>query len=121
WTDAMRNCSTHLLQGDGGPRGMKYNMRWVAAMVADVHRILCRGGIYAYPWDSRDPDKPAKLRLMYEADPMALLIEKAGGEAWTDSQKILDLQPEKIHQRVPVILDSAHEVDTCIKYHLPAD
>jgi fructose-1,6-bisphosphatase I len=93
-------------------------MRWVAAMVADVHRILCRGGVFAYPWDSREPDKPGKLRLMYEANPMALLVEKAGGEAWTDSVKILDLQPEKIHQRVPVILGSANEVQACIEYHL---
>jgi fructose-1,6-bisphosphatase I len=118
WTQAMREYVNHLLHGDEGPRGKNFNMRWVAAMVADVHRILCRGGIFAYPWDTRDPHKPGKLRLMYEANPMALLIEKAGGEAWTDKEKILDLQPEKIHQRVPVILGSATEVETCIKYHL---
>jgi fructose-1,6-bisphosphatase I len=119
WAEPMRAYIADLLVGGDGPRGKNFNMRWVAAMVADVHRILCRGGIFAYPWDRREPDKPGKLRLLYEANPMALLIEKAGGEAWTDSEKILDIQPQKIHQRVPVILGSANEVNTCIGYHLP--
>src|SRR5690606_27334675 len=105
--------------GRAGPRHKNFNMRWVAAMVADVHRILCRGGLFAYPWDRREPEKPGKLRLMYEANPMALLIERAGGEAWTDCEKILDLQPQSIHQRVPVILGSANEVTTCLDYHRP--
>jgi fructose-1,6-bisphosphatase I len=86
-----------------------------------VHRILCRGGLFAYPWDRREPDKPGKLRLLYEANPMALLVEKAGGEAWTDSEKILDLQPQKIHQRVPVILGSSAETLACIGYHKPKE
>lgn len=117
WAPAMRHYIADLLVGEDGPRGKNFNMRWVAAMVADVHRILCRGGLFAYPWDRRDPDKPGKLRLMYEANPMALLIEKAGGEAWTDREKILDIQPQRIHQRVPVILGSANEVLTCVDYH----
>lgn len=117
WSEPMRVYIADLLIGADGVRGKNFNMRWVAAMVADVHRILCRGGLFAYPWDRREADKPGKLRLMYEANPMALLIEKAGGEAWTDQEKILDVQPQKIHQRVPVILGSANEVETCIKYH----
>jgi fructose-1,6-bisphosphatase I len=117
WAAPMRAYIADLLLGADGPRGKDFNMRWVAAMVADVHRILCRGGLFAYPWDRRDPDKPGKLRLMYEANPMALLIERAGGEAWTDCEKILDLQPNHIHQRVPVILGSAAEVASCVDYH----
>jgi len=119
WSEPMRAYIADLLIGSDGPRGKNFNMRWVAAMVADVHRILCRGGLFAYPWDRREPDKPGKLRLMYEANPMALLVEKAGGEAWTDCEKILDIQPEKIHQRVPVILGSANEVNSCLNYHRP--
>jgi fructose-1,6-bisphosphatase I len=117
WSEPMKQYIAHLLDGKDGPRNKNFNMRWVAAMVADVHRILCRGGLFAYPWDSREPDKPGKLRLMYEANPMALLVERAGGEAWTDGEKILDVQPQHIHQRVPVILGSANEVLTCIDYH----
>ncbi|WP_372777400.1 class 1 fructose-bisphosphatase [Litorivivens sp.] len=117
WAEPMRNYINDLLQGSDGPRGKNFNMRWVAAMVADVHRILCRGGLFTYPWDARKPDQAGKLRLMYEANPMGLLVEQAGGEAWTDSGKILDIQPEKIHQRVPVILGSANEVKSCVEYH----
>jgi fructose-1,6-bisphosphatase I len=117
WAPAMQGYIAELLAGNEGKRGKNFNMRWVAAMVADVHRILCRGGIFSYPWDSKDPNKPGKLRLMYEANPMAMLIEQAGGEAWTDKERILDVQPEKIHQRVPVILGSANEVLYCIDCH----
>ena len=117
WAEPMRNYIDDLLKGSDGPRGKNFNMRWVAAMVADVHRILCRGGLFTYPWDARKPDQAGKLRLMYEANPMGLLVEQAGGEAWTDSGKILDIQPEKIHQRVPVILGSANEVTCCVEYH----
>ncbi len=117
WAEPMRNYIDDLLKGSDGPRGKNFNMRWVAAMVADVHRILCRGGLFTYPWDARKPDQAGKLRLMYEANPMGLLVEQAGGEAWTDSGKILDIQPEKIHQRVPVILGSANEVKSCVEYH----
>lgn len=117
WEAAMQRYVGHLLEGSEGPRQKNFNMRWVAAMVADVHRILCRGGLFCYPWDSREPDKPGKLRLMYEANPMALIVEQAGGAAYTDQGPILDLQPEHIHQRVPVILGAANEVDLCVKYH----
>ena len=121
WAEPMRDYIDDLLKGSDGPRGKNFNMRWVAAMVADVHRILCRGGLFTYPWDARKPDQAGKLRLMYEANPMGLLVEQAGGEAWTDSGRILDIQPEKIHQRVPVILGSANEVKCCVGYHAGAD
>lgn len=117
WAAPMRAYIDDLLAGSDGPRGKNFNMRWVAAMVADVHRILCRGGLFSYPWDSRKPDQAGKLRLMYEANPMGLLVEQAGGEARTDRERILDIQPTAIHQRVPVILGSAQEVQCCIDYH----
>lgn len=85
-------------------------------MVGDVHRVLVRGGIFSYPSDSRNPQQPAKLRLLYEANPMALLIENAGGKAFTETERILELQPAALHQRVAVILGSANEVDTCLGY-----
>jgi fructose-1,6-bisphosphatase I len=92
-------------------------MRWVASMVADVHRIMTRGGIFMYPLDSKMKDKGGKLRLMYEANPMALLIEQAGGAATTGRERILDIQPNQLHQRVPVILGSKNEVDRVTAYH----
>jgi fructose-1,6-bisphosphatase I len=91
-------------------------MRWNAAMVGDVHRLLIRGGIFMYPSDSRDPKQPAKLRLLYEANPMAMLVENAGGKAFNESQRILDIMPHKLHQRIPVIMGSANEVDSCLIY-----
>ncbi len=117
WAAPMQAYIADLLKGKTGPRGKNFNMRWVAAMVGDVHRILCRGGIFTYPWDKKNPDKPGKLRLMYEANPMGFLVEQAGGKAFTDKARILDIQPDNIHQRVPVILGSADEVKTCIQYH----
>ncbi|WKE66295.1 class 1 fructose-bisphosphatase [Gallaecimonas kandeliae] len=117
WAKPMQDYIDDLLQGAEGPRGKNFNMRWVAAMVADVHRILCRGGIFTYPWDRRAPEKAGKLRLMYEANPMALLIEQAGGKASTGTERILDIQPEQIHQRVAVVLGAANEVDTVEQYY----
>lgn len=117
WQPAMQNYIADLLKGKEGPRGKNYNMRWIAAMVGDVHRILCRGGIFAYPSDTKDPNKPDKLRLMYEANPMSFLIEQAGGASSTGYQRIMDIQPTDIHQRVAVILGSKHEVETCVGYH----
>jgi fructose-1,6-bisphosphatase I len=86
-------------------------------MVADVHRIMTRGGIFMYPLDSKMKDKGGKLRLMYEANPMALLIEQAGGAATTGRERILDIQPNQLHQRVPVILGSKNEVERVTAYH----
>lgn len=96
-------------------------MRWVASMVADVHRILVRGGVFMYPRDSRDPSKPGRLRLMYEAKPMAMVLEQAGGLASTGRGRLLGVQPEHIHQRVPVILGSKKEVELICQYHAQHD
>ncbi|WP_417764495.1 class 1 fructose-bisphosphatase [Shewanella chilikensis] len=117
WEAPMQTYIADLLLGKIGPREKSFNMRWIAAMVGDVHRVLSRGGIFTYPTDNKNPDKPYKLRLMYEANPMALLVEQAGGKASTGYQRILDIQPEQIHQRVAVILGSANEVDACLEYH----
>ena len=113
----MQRYIGELLQGKAGPRGTDFNMRWVASMVADVHRILTRGGIFMYPWDKREPGKPGKLRLMYEANPMAFLVEQAGGQATNGQQRIMDLQPTKLHERVSVILGSKNEVQRVTDYH----
>ena len=110
-----------LLAGRDGPRGRDFNMRWVGSMVADVHRILSRGGVFLYPWDRKEPGKPGKLRLMYEANPMALLVEQAGGAASTGRARLLDLQPDALHQRVPVVLGSKHEVEQVCEHHRVAD
>lgn len=112
WAEPVRRYIDGCLAGKTGPRGKDFNMRWVAAMVADVHRILMRGGVFLYPWDAREPERPGKLRLLYEGAPMALLIERAGGKATTDgTTPILDVVPTKLHERVAVVLGSANEVD----------
>jgi fructose-1,6-bisphosphatase I len=105
------------LQGVDGVREKNFNMRWIASLVAEVYRILTRGGVFLYPLDSRNPDKPAKLRLMYEANPMAFIIEQAGGLCSTGRERILDIKPDSIHQRVPVILGSKNEVERLVQYH----
>lgn len=121
WDAPVKRYVDECLAGEEGPRGKNFNMRWVAAMVADVHRILCRGGIFMYPWDKREPHKPGKLRLMYEANPMSWLIEQAGGMATNGRQRILEIQPTELHQRVSVILGSKNEVERVTQYHLEAD
>jgi fructose-1,6-bisphosphatase I len=117
WDAPVRRYIDECLAGTDGPRGKDFNMRWVASMVADVHRILTRGGIFMYPWDKREPDKPGKLRLMYEANPMSWLVEQAGGAATNGKQRILDIQPKKLHERVSVILGSKNEVERVTAYH----
>jgi fructose-1,6-bisphosphatase I len=117
WYPPVKRYIDELLAGKTGPRGKDFNMRWVASMVADVHRILSRGGIFMYPADAREPDKPGKLRLMYEANPMAFIIEQAGGMATDGRQRMLDVQPQKLHQRVPVFLGSKNEVELVTSYH----
>lgn len=117
WDAPVKRYIDECLAGKEGPRGKDFNMRWIASMVADVHRILTRGGIFMYPWDKREPDKPGKLRLMYEANPMAWLVEQAGGAATNGKQRILDLQPTKLHERVSVILGSKNEVERVTSYH----
>ena len=117
WAPPVRRYIDECLQGQEGPRGKDFNMRWIASMVADVHRILTRGGVFMYPWDQREPGKPGKLRLMYEANPMAWLIEQAGGAATNGKERILDIQPTKLHERVSVILGSKNEVERVTSYH----
>ena len=120
WAPPVRQYIDECLAGKGGPRGKDFNMRWVASMVADVHRILSRGGVFLYPWDQREPEKPGKLRLMYEANPMAFIVEQAGGQATNGQQRILDLMPTKLHERVSVVLGSKNEVQRVTEYHLAA-
>ena len=110
WYPAVQRYIKELLEGETGPRGKNFNMRWVASMVADVHRILCRGGIFLYPADQREPDKPGKLRLLYEANPMSLLVTQAGGLASNTAEDILAIQPTALHQRVAVALGAKDEV-----------
>jgi len=120
WDVPVKRYIDECLQGKEGPRGKDFNMRWVASMVADVHRILTRGGIFMYPWDKREPNKPGKLRLMYEANPMSWLVEQAGGAATNGHQRILDVQPTLLHERVSVILGSKNEVERVTQYHQEA-
>ncbi|ASJ97904.1 class 1 fructose-bisphosphatase [Shewanella marisflavi] len=117
WEAPMQTYIADLLLGKIGPREKSFNMRWIAAMVGDVHRVLSRGGLFTYPTDNKNPEKPYKLRLMYEANPMSFLVEQAGGKASTGYETIMDIQPSEIHQRVAVILGSANEVDACLEYH----
>ena len=118
WDEPVKRYIDECLQGREGPRAKDFNMRWIASMVADVHRIMTRGGIFMYPWDKREPNKPGKLRLMYEANPMAWLIEQAGGAATNGRERIMDVQPTQLHERVSVILGSKNEVDRVTQYHL---
>lgn len=114
WSAKIKCYIQNLLLGDSGPREKNFNMRWNGAMVGDVHRILMRGGIFLYPADNRNAKQSAKLRLLYEANPMAMLIENAGGKAFSENQRILDIIPHALHQRVAVVLGSANEVDVCL-------
>jgi fructose-1,6-bisphosphatase I len=118
WDAPVKRYVDECLQGKEGVRGKDFNMRWIASMVADVHRILTRGGIFMYPWDKREPHKAGKLRLMYEANPMSWLIEQAGGASTNGRERILDLQPQQLHERVSVILGSKNEVERVTRYHL---
>ena len=117
WAPPVKRYIEECLQGKDGPRGRDFNMRWVGSMVADVHRILMRGGVFLYPWDQREPNKPGKLRLLYEANPMSLLVEQAGGAATTGSQRILDIVPASLHERCSVMLGSREEVELLQRYH----
>jgi fructose-1,6-bisphosphatase I len=117
WAPPVKRYIDECLAGKDGPREKDFNMRWVASMVADVHRILTRGGVFLYPWDKREPDKPGKLRLLYEANPMAFIVEQAGGAATNGHERILDIIPTKLHQRVSVLLGSRNEVERATAYH----
>ena len=117
WENPVKRYIEELLAGKIGPREKDFNMRWVACMVGDIHRILCRSGIFMYPYDLKDPKKAGRLRLMYEANPMSMLIEQAGGASTTGRVRILDIEPTDLHQRVPVIIGSKNEVDLVTGYH----
>lgn len=117
WAAPVRAYVDECIQGASGPRAKDFNMRWTGSMVADVHRILTRGGVFLYPWDAREPSKPGKLRLMYEANPLGLLVERAGGAARDDGQPILDIAPHMLHQRVPVFLGTAEEIERLAALH----
>ena len=121
WEPPVRRYVDECIEGASGPRGADFNMRWIASMVAEVHRILVRGGLFMYPRDTKDITKPGRLRLMYEANPMAMIVEQAGGAASTGRGRILEIVPEGIHQRVPVILGSRTEVERLVRYHAEYD
>lgn len=117
WEPPVQRYVDECIAGTDGGREKNFNMRWVAAMVADVYRILTRGGIFMYPLDTKDPAKGGKLRLLYEANPMSFIVEQAGGMSSTGRQRIMELRPERLHQRVPVILGSKAEVQRVVSYH----
>lgn len=117
WEQPVKQYIEELLAGKRSVREKDFNMRWVACMVGDVHRILCRGGIFLYPYDLKDPKKAGRLRLMYEANPMSMLIEQAGGASTTGRVRILEIEPTELHQRVPVIIGSKNEVERVTSYH----
>jgi len=116
WSAPMRRYTDDCLAGSQGPLGADYGMRWTGSMVADIHRILKRGGVFLYPWDARTPNARGKLRLMYEANPMAMLIEQAGGLAMEETRPILDIAPEALHQRVGVVMGDRAEVERIRAY-----
>jgi fructose-1,6-bisphosphatase I len=117
WEPPVQRYIDECLQGKDGPRGKNFNMRWIASLVAEVYRILTRGGVFLYPSDLRDSSKPGRLRLMYEANPMAFIMEQAGGACSTGFERILEIKPTHIHQRVPLILGSKNEVERIVTYH----
>ena len=121
WEQPVRRYVTECLAGKTGTREKDFNMRWIASLVAETFRILTRGGIFMYPKDSKDPSKPGRLRLMYEANPVSFLIEQAGGAASTGRERIMDMAPTDLHQRVPFIFGSKNEVERIVRYHQEGD
>lgn len=117
WEPPVRRYVQECLAGRSGPRDKDFNMRWIASLVAEAFRILTRGGVFLYPADSKDATMPGRLRLMYEANPISLLIEQAGGLASTGHERVLDVQPEGLHQRVPLLFGSRQEVERIERYH----
>ncbi|CZF78866.1 Fructose-1,6-bisphosphatase class 1 [Grimontia celer] len=121
WEPAVKRYIDEVVAGKDGPRGRDFNTRWVASMVAEVHRILMRGGIFLYPKDERENVKEGRLRLLYEANPMSFIIEQAGGAASTGRERILSVKPHRLHQRIPVIIGAREEVERVERYHLTMD
>jgi fructose-1,6-bisphosphatase I/sedoheptulose-1,7-bisphosphatase len=121
WEPPVHRYVSECQAGKTGDRGRDFNLRWIASMVAEVHHILMRGGVFMYPRDTRDANRPGRLRHMYEANPIGLLIEQAGGRATTGRQRLLEVLPETLHQRIPVILGSRNEVERIERYHAEFD
>jgi len=119
WAEPVQRYIADCLAGAAGPRGKDFNMRWVGAMVGDVHRVLQRGGVFLYPWDRREPGRAGKLRLLYEANPLGFLVEQAGGTVIDGVNSILDINPSALHQRVSVILGATSEVERLRALHAP--
>ncbi len=117
WEPPVKRYVDECLAGATGPRGKDFNMRWIASMVAEAHRILMRGGVFMYPRDSKDPDKPGRLRLLYEANPIGMVMEQAGGRCSTGRQPMLGVRPSSLHQRIGLIFGSRHEVERIERYH----
>jgi len=117
WEPPVHRYVTECQAGKSGIRGRDFNMRWIASRVAEVHRILMRGGVFMYPKDTRDPAHPGRLRLLYEANPISLLVEQAGGRATTGYQRVMEVTPESLHQRMPLIMGSRNEVERIERYH----
>ncbi|MFW2356583.1 class 1 fructose-bisphosphatase [Hydrogenophaga sp.] len=117
WEAPVKRYVDECLAGKTGPRGKDFNMRWIASMVAEAHRILMRGGVFMYPRDTKDPSKPGRLRLLYEANPVGMLMEQAGGRASTGREPMLGVQPTDLHQRIGLVFGSKHEVERIERYH----
>ena len=117
WDEPVRRYIDECLQGKEGPRGKDFNMRWIASMVAEAHRILMRGGVFMYPRDTKDPSKPGRLRLLYEANPVGFIMEQAGGRASTGQVPMLSVQPTSLHQRIGLVFGSKNEVERIERYH----
>ncbi len=121
WESPVKRYVDECLAGKTGPRGKDFNMRWIASMVAEAHRILMRGGVFMYPRDTKDPSKPGRLRLLYEANPIGYVMEQAGGRASTGRLPVLDVQPEALHQRIGLVFGSQAEVERIERYHQECD
>ncbi|MCK5122495.1 MAG: class 1 fructose-bisphosphatase, partial [Methylococcales bacterium] len=121
WEPPVQQYIAECLAGTDGSRDKNFNMRWIASLVAEVYRVLTRGGIFMYPYDLKDPTKAGRLRLMYEANPIGFIVEQAGGLCSTGRDRIMDIDPKEIHQRVPVILGAKNEVNRIISYHQEYD
>jgi fructose-1,6-bisphosphatase I len=117
WEPPVRRYIQECLAGSTGPRGQDFNMRWIASLVAETYRILTRGGVFLYPRDSKEPARPGRLRLMYECNPIAFIVEQAGGGASTGRERLMEVQPESLDQRAPLILGSRNEVERIERYH----
>jgi fructose-1,6-bisphosphatase I/sedoheptulose-1,7-bisphosphatase len=117
WEPAIQRYVEECVAGKAGPRGKDFNMRWIASLVAETHRILMRGGVFMYPRDTRDPAKPGRLPLLYEANPVAFIVEQAGGSASTGRERVLDIAPRDLHQRIGFMFGSRDEIECITRYH----